>query len=118
MKNTVLENLVIYYPDMRIDYINADQFADDIDHLVDGESNTNVLLNMGDVKSISSKGIAKLIRIALNLKTADRTLSLCNANELVTKLITIVKLDKYIGIYETEKEAIDDLSIKATLVKE
>lgn len=116
MKNVILENMVVYYPDMKIDYITADQFAEDIDQIIELDSNTNVLLNMSDVKSISSKGIAKLIRIALNLKTADRTLSLCNANDLVTKLITIVKLDKYISIYGTEEEAVDDLSRKTIQV--
>ncbi len=110
MKAKKINNILIYYPEGRISNDSAEQFEYQLTQLIDYHGNCDLIINMEDVSSISSKSIEAIISIAQKMESEDRIVSICNPNDLVIKIISILNINSFIAVYKTEEENIDELS--------
>lgn len=107
MKTEILNNILLCFPEGRIGNDSAADFEYSITQIINEHENCDLILNMEDVSSISSKCIAVLIPIAQKMKSRNRLFSICNPNDLVMKIITIFNVSNFIAVHQTEEEAID-----------
>ncbi len=110
MKAEMVNGILLYYPEGRIGNDSAANFEFELSQFIFENENLDIILNMENVTSISSNGIAVLISVAQELKSQDRLLSICNPKDLVMKIISILSVDSFIAVYQTEEEAIDAMS--------
>ncbi len=110
MNTEIINNILLCYPEGRIGNDSAANFELELSQLIFEHETHDLILNMENVPSISSNGIAVLISIAQYLKSQDRLFSICNPKDLVLKIISILNIDNYITVYQTEEEAIEAMS--------
>ena len=94
----------------------AVHFERQLTWLINNHENCDVILNMENVRSIGSNGIAALISIAQKMKHEDRIFSICGAQDLTMKIISILNIRGFIAVYESEEEAIDERLREAAAV--
>jgi anti-sigma B factor antagonist len=110
MKAEIINNILICNPEGRISNDSTSDFEFRLAQLIFEHENLDIILNMENVTSISSNGIAVLISVAQELKSQDRLFSICNPRDLVMKIISILSVDSFIAVYQTVEEAIDAMS--------
>jgi anti-anti-sigma factor len=59
------------------------------------------ILNISDLKSITSSGIGKIFFLYKGLNKKNRKLKIIGANETIMQIFRVVKLDKYVEIEES-----------------
>lgn len=107
MKAVIINNTIIYYPAGKIGNYDAEQFEYELLRIIDEYDDCDLIINMKDVPSISSKAIAVLISISQIMTSQKRSLSICDARDLVMKTISILNIDSLIGVYQTEQQVIE-----------
>jgi anti-anti-sigma factor len=116
MKTMTVNNLLIYYPEGRITNSSAEQFERTLFFLINWHEDYDIIVNMNDVSSISSKGIAALVSAAEKMKSEERILCVISQRDLVSRVISILHVDSLIAVYKTEEEAVDELAKEAIKV--
>lgn len=71
-----------------------------------------ILLDVEKLDYIDSSGIGAFIKITKIVRGAKGDIVLINVSDKVNKVFSLVKLQRLIGIYTTEKEAISHLRMK------
>lgn len=71
-----------------------------------------ILLDVAKLDYIDSSGIGAFIKITKIVRGAKGDIVLINVSDKVNKVFSLVKLQRLIGIYPTEKEAISHLRMK------
>lgn len=105
MKAVKIKNIVIAYPEGRIDNNSAHHYRHQLELLIAKYNNCDLVVNMGNVPSISSHGIAVLVYMAKKLVINDRSLSICCPTPLVKEILSILNID-YLNRFPTEEYAI------------
>lgn len=70
----------------------------------------HVILNMGQIKYSDSSGLSAVL-VGNRLFGETGSFIICEVQEHVSKLIRISMLDKVLNITETEKEAVDAVTV-------
>ena len=70
------------------------------------EGKHKFLINMSSTKVVNSIGVSILIEIIEKLQDVDGKLGYCNLAPIVSKTFTIMGINKYSSIFETEEEGI------------
>ncbi len=76
------------------------------------EGNTSILLNFSEVEFMDSSGLSALLNADRAAKENNGFLVIYGLNQNNTNLLRIAKLDKVLSIAQTEKEAIDLISME------
>ncbi len=82
------------------------EFEEFFNHLMEEESNHQVILNMSGIKYINSAGIGMIVDSFRNFKENGGRLVLCSLISDIEKLFEVTKLNRCIEIYPTEEEAL------------
>ena len=69
-----------------------------------------ILLNMARVKKMDSTGLGSILFGIRQAEQHEKDLAICEANDKVKFLIKIARLDEVIDVFDTEKEAIKELT--------
>ncbi len=100
-------NIIVIYLTGRLDVQLSISIEKEIHQLIQSEPGCHMLLNLADVKYMSSSGIRIFVSTMRILKENSKMLKLCNLNEPVKKIFEIVELLDMFEVYDTEEEAIN-----------
>jgi anti-sigma B factor antagonist len=78
------------------------------------EGNNRIVLNLGNVTLIDSKGLGALVAAYYNAKSAGASLRLCNLGPRLTETLRITNLDTIFEVSNTEEDAVRDMARKAS----
>ena len=109
MKTMTVNNLLIYYPEGRITNNSAKEFERKLFFLIEWREDFHMIINMNEVSSIGSEGIAVLVSAAEKMKSQERIFCISNTRDLVNRIISILNIDSCIAVYRTEEEAVNEL---------
>jgi anti-sigma B factor antagonist len=82
------------------------------------EERHQILLNLAEVIYIDSSGLGELISGYTSLKNVGGSLKLLSLTQRVRELMMITKLLTVFDVYNSESEAIESFTIKASEIKE
>jgi anti-sigma B factor antagonist len=102
-----INNIIIIPLSGRLDVQLSINLEKEIHQLIQSEPDCHIVLNLSDVKYMSSSGIRIFVSTMRLLKENSKRLKLCNLNEPVKKIFEIVELLDMFDIYNTEEEAIE-----------
>jgi anti-anti-sigma factor len=74
-----------------------------LDQLVGGE---RLLLDLGEVRFLSSNALALLVSLKKRVEAAGGRLRLCGLDPDLIALLHLTKLDKLLDVFETRQEAL------------
>lgn len=75
--------------------------------LAEAPENKRILVNLENVRFLSSAAISKLIVLNKRLKGVGGTIKICNVQPEVREVFTITQLDQIFDIMDGQQEAID-----------
>ena len=101
--------LVVYFQDVSIiDEARITGLGEELLDLIKSE-NAKIVVNFENVSFMSSAMIGKLIHFSTKAKEEMLKLRLCNINENVMKVFTLMNLQKVFNIDDDESDAIAKL---------
>jgi anti-sigma B factor antagonist len=101
-----INNIIILYLTGRLDVQFSINIEKEIYQLIQSEPDHHFLLNLADVKYMSSSGIRIFVSTMRILKEKEKKLKLCNLSDSVKKIFEVVELLDMFDVYNSEQEAI------------
>jgi anti-anti-sigma factor len=101
-----INNILILYLTGRLDVQLSINIEKEIYQLIQSEPDYHFLLNLADVKYMSSSGIRIFVSTMRILKEKKKKLKLCNLSDSVKKIFEVVELLDMFDVYNSEQEAI------------
>ena len=105
---TVDDVLVVKLYETRLDSYIATEFRDEMDRYAK-QASTQIVLDLTDVEFVDSSGLGAIVTTQKRLGR-ERDLVICGANESVTRLFKLARLDKIFRIVSDESEALASLA--------
>jgi anti-sigma B factor antagonist len=102
------EVLVVKLYETRLDSYVATEFRDEMDKFAK-QGNSQIVLDLSAVEFVDSSGLGAIVTTQKRLGS-ERDLVICGANEPVTRLFKLARLDKIFRIVLDENEALAALS--------
>ncbi len=99
-------NVVVIYLAGRLDVHLSAEVENEINKIIQNETNSHLLLNLKDVEYLSSSGLRIFVSTMRILKESQRKLKLCNMNNAVQKIFEVVELMDMFDLRDTEEDAI------------
>ena len=81
-------------------------------HQLQDEGIRNIILNMNEVENAPSIVLGTIIVLQKRMKTSDGEVAIMNPTDRLTRILEITKMDKIIGVFNSENEALSSLGIK------
>jgi anti-sigma B factor antagonist len=106
LQSKKIDNIIVIYLTGRLDVQFSIHIEKEINQLMQSEPDYHLLLNLTDVKYMSSSGIRIFVSTMRNLKEKNKKLKLCSLSESVKKIFEIVELLDMFDVYDNEKDAI------------
>ncbi|HRX17011.1 MAG: STAS domain-containing protein [Spirochaetes bacterium] len=103
MKRISEENMEIIELDGRIDQEASEELENTLEECLSG-GNTNICIDMINVKHICSSALGVLVAVKRKIKDNHGDIKLVIANDNLMKLFQTTMLDKVFEIYETQRE--------------
>ncbi len=101
--------LAITVLDKRLDAGGVDDFkAKMSQHFANGEN--RVVLNLSNVEFIDSSGLGAIVG-ALKMMGENGKMVICGAADSTMRMFKLTRMNKVFNMFESEKEAVDALSI-------
>ena len=105
--------LLISFQDVRlIDERRITALGQELSELINNSDNDRMILNFHSVNFMSSAMIGKLVEFEKKCKAAKIQLRLCNINENVKEVFSLMRLDKVFTIDVDEEESLKNFSKK------
>jgi len=92
-----------------LDQSNVQQLGEEFDALVDDFHLDKLVLNFENVSYMSSAVMGKLVGLLKKVKAAGGQLILCNIEDSIYEIFSIMRFDKMFQIRKTEDEAVIEL---------
>lgn len=100
-----LGEVVVLRVEGEMDIYNSHTIKESVQALIT-EGRNKVVANLSAVTYIDSSAIGSLISATVSLKNKGGGMKLCQPSEIVTRLFSLIALDGFFEIYETEPEAL------------
>lgn len=100
--------LIIKVYDKRMDSTIAYEFKERMSEFI-AQNNEFIVLNVSEVDFIDSSGLGAIVS-SLKMLGGKGDLVICGIRDTVMRMFKLTRMDKVFGIYDTEKEAVTDLS--------
>jgi stage II sporulation protein AA (anti-sigma F factor antagonist) len=68
-----------------------------------------IIINLEKVSFFDSSGLGYLVVLIKQVKMNQGHIVFCAPNNLVKRLLSTIRIDKYVSIYDTQEEALDYL---------
>jgi len=66
----------------------------------------HIIVNLAEVSLFDSSGLGYLVVLITHAQRRSAKMSLCEPSELVRSLLTNIRIDKHVDIFDTEEEAV------------
>ena len=90
-----------------IDQRNINQIGAELTKMVESGAVMKMLINMENVRYLSSAVLGKLISLHKTLRMSKGTLKLCSIAPAIFEVFEITRLDKVFSIHESEDDALE-----------
>jgi anti-sigma B factor antagonist len=107
----VEDKYILIYLAGPIDAKSAIEIEDELERIVFFHSDKDIILNLKDVKYMSSSGLRIFIALKNNLIDTNQKLKLCAPQDNVSKIFEITRVAELFEIYTSEEEAIQSFSL-------
>jgi len=64
-----------------------------------------IIINLSKVSFFDSSGLGYLVVLIKLVKQSNGTIVFCEANNLVKRLLSTIRIDKYVSIFDTQDQA-------------
>jgi anti-anti-sigma factor len=98
--------IVRFPPCLILTGTTAEAASDQLGRLVAGKGPCRLLLDFGNVQSLTSLILGKLITLRNKVKAGGGRLALCALNPDVQQIFEVTRLTQYLDIYPDEQEAL------------
>ena len=88
----------------------AQDFGAEVRVAVQSHHPRALLVDLAEVEYLSSTGFAVLLSLAKSITESGAAMALCGLQEDVARGSSILGLQRFVGIYESEGQALDALS--------
>jgi stage II sporulation protein AA (anti-sigma F factor antagonist) len=68
-----------------------------------------IIINLEKVSFFDSSGLGYLVVLIKQVKMNQGNIAFCSPNNLVQRLLSTIRIDKYVKIYETQEAALEYL---------
>lgn len=102
-----IDGIMIYTLEGRVDIQGAIDMDTTLQNAVQ-EGKHKMVLDMSELRYISSAGLRTLADVLTKNKDAGGDLKLCALNRKILRVFQIVGFDKFFAIYETVDDAVAD----------
>jgi stage II sporulation protein AA (anti-sigma F factor antagonist) len=102
-------NIIIVYPEGRLDVTRSTELEEEITQLIDDEGVRNIIMNLENVEYMSSSGFRACIAILRKLKSLNGNFKISNVRPAVKRIFDVIELTSLFDIYDTEEEAIKSI---------
>lgn len=109
LKKKKTGNIIIVYPEGRLDVTRSTELEEEITKLIDEEGARNIIMNLENVEYMSSSGFRACIAILRKLKSLNGNFKISNVRPSVKRIFDVIELTSLFDIYETEEEAIKSI---------
>jgi len=99
-------NIIEVFLTGRLDVQTSVIIEKEIHELIQSDPGSHILLNLAEVKYMSSSGIRIFVSTMRILKGSGRKLRLCNLSDSVKKIFEVVELLDMFGVFDSEEEAL------------
>jgi len=105
---------IVQFTDAKvIDQRNINQIGAELTEMVEEGGALKVLINMTNVRYLSSAVLGKLISLHKALTARKGVMKLCNIAPPIYEVFEITRLTKVFSIYKTEEEALSAFRLKS-----
>ena len=73
------------------------------------EQYEKILINLEKVSFFDSSGLGYLVVLIKQVKMNQGGIAFCSPNTLVKRLLSTIRIDKYVNIYDSQEEALEHL---------
>jgi anti-sigma B factor antagonist len=87
----------------------AEAVSDELDRLVVGEGRSRLILNFGNVQSLTSLMLGKLVSLNKKVQVRGGRLAVCGLNSDLQKIFEVTRLNEYLGLHANEQDALQAL---------
>jgi anti-sigma B factor antagonist len=99
---------IVHFTDAKvIDQRNINQIGSELMKMVEAAGVRKMLINMDNVRYLSSAVLGKLISLHKALKVNNGELKLCNIAPTIFEVFEITRLDKVLEVFTSENEALE-----------
>ncbi len=109
VETRIENNYVVVYPEGRLDLNTSQLIEKELIRIID-TNEKHLVVNMKNVEYLHSSGIRLLIAMRNRLLDRGKTITICEINETVMKIIEFVDLQGIIHICSSENEAVEYIS--------
>ncbi len=103
------DGAIVLYLNGNLDTKYSSSLNSRLDALMEIYQFPSIIVDLGNVEYMSSSCLNVFVGTARTLEHYERKFFLCNVNNAIKKVMEIVKINKLISIYDTEKEALNNL---------
>ncbi len=94
----------------KINSLTAPDFEIALEQAIQGEPK-NLIVNLAEVSFLSSAGLRSILRIAMRLEKADKTMAFAGAQDLVAEAVRLSGVHKLFPLCATTQEAREKLRL-------
>lgn len=109
IRSTRNDDVLILFPEGRVDSIEAPGFQNDLRAAVDG-GDMAVVMDMSGLTYISSAGLRTILESIRRMEKAGGKLAICTLSDYVQDVFRISGFDRVVSIYPTQEEAVAALT--------
>lgn len=88
------------------------KLLDEVSELAD-QKKLNLVINLSNVKHVSSNGFGILISTRARYAKSGGILKLCNPNDRVLGILQFLRFNLFFDIYDNEREAIESFNVSS-----
>lgn len=107
LKTKKVGNVIEVFLAGRLDVQISMNIENEIQKIIHKNPTSHLLMNLGEIKYMSSSGIRIFVSTMRVLKETERMLRICNMSNEVRRVFKIVELLDMFDVFENEEEAID-----------
>lgn len=102
----VEEKYIVIYLSGPVDAKSAREIEESLERIISYHQDKDIIINLGEVKYMSSSGLRIFISLKNNLIDSTQKLRLCSLTEPVTRVFDVTRVAELFEIYANETQAV------------
>ena len=103
------EKAIIIYVEGDLTTASSPEAQEEIDEILEGKDDVNVIINVAKVNFIASTGLRIILVLGKRLGGAGGKLAVCEMNATTKSVFNMSGFTKLFPVYDTEEEAMGQL---------